>query len=125
MADGISSGLANNFLNTVRGTSYSAAGTFVKLHTGAPGPAGTSNASVVTTRQSATFGAASGGAIALTNAPSFAMTATETITDITVWDSATTGNFLWSAQLSTPKTVANGDTLTLNSCGFSLTPTAS
>lgn len=126
MADGLSSGLANNLLNTLRGSAYSVNNVYVKLHGGAPGAAGTSNASAVTTRSLATFAAASGGAIALTGTnPSWSMTASETITDISVWDSSTAGNFLWSATLTTPKTVANGDTLTLNTCGLSLTPVAS
>lgn len=126
MADGLSSGLANNLLNTLRGTSYSVSNVYVKLHTGSPGSAGTSNASAVTTRSLATFSAASGGAIALTGTnPSWSMTTSETITDISVWDSSSAGNFLWSATLTTPKTVANGDTLTLNTCGLSLTPVAS
>lgn len=126
MADGLSSGLANNLLNTLRGSAYSVSGVYVKLHTGLPGSAGTSNASAVTTRSIATFAAASGGAIALTGTnPSWSMTTSETVTDISVWDSSTAGNFLWSATLTTPKTVANGDTLTLNTCGLSLTPIAS
>lgn len=126
MADGLSSGLANNLLNTLRNTSYAVATTFVKLHTGAPGSAGTANASAVTTRSAATFAAASGGAIALTGTnPNWSMTTTETITDISVWDASSAGNFLWSAALSVTKTVANGDTLTLNTCGLSLTPLAS
>ena len=80
----------------------------------------------MTTRSIATFATASGGAIALTGTnPSWSMTTSETVTDISVWDSSTAGNFLWSAVLTTPKTVANGDTLTLNTCGLSLTPVAS
>lgn len=126
MADGLSSGLANNLLNTLRGTAYSVSGVYVKLHTGSPGSAGTSSPSAVTTRSIATFATASGGAIALTGTnPSWSMTTSETVTDISVWDSSTAGNFLWSAVLTTPKTVANGDTLTLNTCGLSLTPVAS
>jgi hypothetical protein len=49
MATGISVGQANAFLDTWLATVY------VKWHVGDPGSAGTSNASHVTTRSSATF----------------------------------------------------------------------
>lgn len=118
--------LANNWLNMLRGTAFTApTGLYVKLHTGDPGAAGSANASVVTTRSVLTLAAASAGAVALTGTqPSWSMTSAETISFISVWDNASAGNFLWSAQLSVAKTVANGDTLTLTTCGLSLTPLA-
>ena len=121
--------LANSLLNTVRGTSFSNAATYVALHTsvGDPGSAGTSNASAgSTTRSAVTFAAASGGAIALTGTqPTWTNGGTsETIQYISVWSAATGGTFLWSAQLTAPKAWASGDTLTLTSCGLSLTPLA-
>lgn len=122
--------LANSWANTIRGggagTSYTApAAVYIKLHTGDPGAAGTSNASANTTRQAATFGAASSGAIALTNTPSWATWAagTETITDISCWDASTSGNCLWTGTLSGGgATVNNGDTLNLTACTFTVTP---
>ena len=55
--------LANNWLNMLRGTAFTApTGVYAKLHIGDPGAAGTNNASAVTTRQAVTFGAASAGA---------------------------------------------------------------
>jgi hypothetical protein len=48
------------------------------------------------------------------------MTATESISHISIWDASTAGNFLWSAALSVTKSVQSGDTLTLTSCGLSL-----
>lgn len=118
--------LANNWLNMLRGTAFTApAALYVKLHTGDPGSAASANASAVTTRSQLTLAAASGGAVALTGTqPSWSMTTSETISYISVWDSLSAGNFLWSAQLSVAKTVANGDTLTLTTCGLSLTPLA-
>lgn len=117
--------LANNWLNMLRGTAFTApAATYIKLHTADPGAAGTSNPSAVTTRQAATFSAASSGALALSNSPSFSMTATETITHISVWDASTAGNFLWSAALTTSKSVVNTDTLTFTTLGVSLSPLA-
>lgn len=121
------SNLANKMLDHLRGgTAWTQpAGLYVKLHIGDPGSAGTTSPSAVTTRSQATYAAAASGAIALTGTnPSWSMTATETITHVSVWDASTSGNFLWSAALSASKSVVNGDTLTLTSLGFSLTPLA-
>ena len=117
--------LANNWLNMLRATAFTApAGTFIKLHTADPGAAGATAPSAVTTRQSATFSAAASGAIALSNSPAFTMTSTETISHISVWDASTAGNLLWTATLTTPKSVVNTDTLTFTTLGVSLTPLA-
>jgi hypothetical protein len=116
---------AHQWLNWIRGTATTApAGTFIKLHIGDPGSAGTTNPSAVTTRQSATFSAAAAGAIALSNSPAFTMTATETITHISVWSDVSAGNFLWSAALTSSKAVVNTDTLTFTSVGVALSPLA-
>jgi hypothetical protein len=116
---------ANAWLNVLRGTTFTgAAGTFVQLHTADPGASGTTAVSAVTTRQSATFSAASAGAIALSNSPAFTMTATETITHISVWSASSAGTFYWSAALSSSKAVVNTDTLTFTSIGISLSPLA-
>lgn len=118
-------GLANPLLNTVNGTSFSITSVYVQLHIGDPGAAGTSNPSVVTTRQLATFLTAASGALALSVSPTaWNMTATETIQAISLWSAATAGTFYWSASLAVNKTVANGDTLTLNTCGLSFAPLA-
>jgi hypothetical protein len=116
---------ANAWLNVLRGTTFTGiAGTFIQLHTADPGAAGTTAISAVTTRQSATFSAAAAGAIALSNSPAFTMTATETITHISVWSASTAGNFHWSAALTASKAVVNTDTLTFTAVGVSLTPIA-
>jgi hypothetical protein len=115
--------LANQLLNTVQGTSFVVPATWIQLHTGDPGAAGTANLSAVTTRQQATFAIASGGAIALSAAPlPFLMTTTETIVAISVWTASTGGLPLWDVALSAPQSVANGDTVTLNTCGLSIGP---
>jgi hypothetical protein len=117
--------LANAMLNGIRGTAFNNASTFIALHVGDPGAVGTANPSAVTLRQSATFAAAATGAIALSASPTaWNMTTGESITHISVWTAASSGQFLWSAALSVSKTVANGDTLTLNTCGLSLAPLA-
>jgi hypothetical protein len=115
--------LANKILDHLRGgTAWTQpSGLYVKLHLGDPTGAGTSLPSVVTTRSAITFAAASGGIISLTGTnPSWSMTATESISHISVWDAATAGNFLWSAGLTVTKSVQAGDTLTLTSCQLSL-----
>lgn len=102
------------------------AGNFVKLHTGDPGASATTAPSANTTRVSATFSAASAGAVALSNTPTWASWAagSETISHISVWDASTAGTFLYSAALTASKAVANGDTLTLTSLSVSLAPLA-
>ena len=96
MAYGIATtGLANALLNTIKGTSFAAPATWIQLHTGDPGAAGTANLSAVTTRQQATFATASGGAIALASTPTpFNMTATETIGGVVI------GHFLFGEAIS-------------------------
>jgi hypothetical protein len=126
MADGLSTvNFANALLNTINNTSFAIAAIWVQLHIGTPGANGTSQPSAVTTRQQATFSAASAGAIALASSPTaWNMTATETITDISVWTLSSAGLFLWSAPLTISKNVSSGDTLTLNTCGLSFSPLA-
>jgi hypothetical protein len=118
--------LANKWLDMLRAVAFTApAAEWVKVHIGDPGSAGTANASAVTTRSQATHAAAASGAIALTSTlPSFAMTTTETISHISVWDASSAGNFLYSGALSVSKAVVNGDTLTITTLGVSLTPLA-
>lgn len=119
--------LANAMLNGVRNVSFAVASTYVQVHTADPGASGTTAVSAgSTTRSAVTFAAASSGAIALTGTqPSWTNGGTsETITHISVWSASTSGNFLWSAALTTGKTWASDDTLTLTSCGLSLSPLA-
>ncbi|CPS10401.1 gp34 protein [Mycobacteroides abscessus] len=119
--------LANKILDHLRGGTAWAqpGGLWVRLHTADPGAAGTAAGSAVSARSQAAFAAAASGAIALTGTnPSWSMTATETITHISIWDASTGGNFQWSAVLSVPKSVQSGDTLTLTNCGLSLGPLA-
>ena len=117
--------LANNWLNMLRAVAFTApAGTFVKLHTADPGVAGATAPSAVVTRNSAVFNAAAGGALSLSTLGAYTMTASETITHISVWDAATVGNFLFSGALTTAKAVVNTDTLTFTSLAVSLAPIA-
>lgn len=120
--------LANKWLDMLAGAAFTApTTTAVKLHTGDPGAAATTNASSVTTRPAVTWAAASAGSKASNNTPSWASwagTNGEVVTHISVWDATTAGNFLFSAALTASKTVNTGDTLNLTALSFAFTPIA-
>lgn len=129
MAIGAAAATANGWLNVLRGTTYTGlAGLFVKLHTSAgdPGAAGTSNPSAVTTRNALSLNVPSGGSSTLASLASYAMTATETIRYVSMWDTVgpAGGTFVASGQLSADKSVNNGDTLSFTTFTLSITPTA-
>lgn len=116
MATGIASGQADAILDALcRSVTYSdPAGFFLKLHTGDPGAAGTSNAATETTRQAVTFSAASGGAI--TNSADITWTnvsTSETYSHWSAWSADPAGTFLCSDDLATPRAVTAGDTFTI------------
>lgn len=120
--------LANKWLDMLAGTAFTAPSSAnVKLHTGDPGSAGTSNASAETTRKALTWSAASAGSKAIAaTLPSWATwsAGSETISHISVWDNISAGNFLFSVALTASKSVTNGDTLNLTSLTFAFTPIA-
>jgi hypothetical protein len=123
--------LANAWLSTLRGggngVSFTApASTHVKLHIADPGAAGATAPSAETDRMALEYAAPSGASMASSNEPSWGPwdQGTETISDISVWDDATAGNFLYSAELTTPREVQDNDTLNLTSVTFALTPVA-
>lgn len=124
MADGLSTTVANAALTSIVGTNANN----VQLHTGAPGSAGTSNVSSVTTRPAATWAAASGGAVSTNGtAPAWsnwAGTSPEVDTDISLWSASSSGTFGFSMQLSSSVTMHTGDSLTLTTITVTL-PTAS
>jgi hypothetical protein len=120
--------LANKWLDMLGATAFTApTNTYVKLHTGDPGSAGTANASANTTRVILAWSAASAGSKAITSTlPSWATWASgsETITHISVWDNLTAGNFLYSVALTVSKAITNGDTLNLTAHTIAFTPIA-
>lgn len=106
------------------GTAFTAPSAwYVKLHTGDPGEAGTANAATETTRKSVTsWAASSGGSKASSAAVSWtSYPAAETITHVSIWDASTSGNCLGSGALTASKTLAIGDTLTINSGSITIT----
>jgi hypothetical protein len=126
--DGLATGLANSWLDTLANTAYSQTVTYIQLHTGDPGAAGTANISVgSTTRVVLAWSAAAAGSKAITTTlPVWTNGGTtETITNITGWTLATAGVFKFSITLTASKAWGSGDTLTLNTCTISLTPLAS
>jgi len=105
--------LARAILNKVfRGTDFTVAGVYVKLHIGDPGEDGTANAAGNTSRQQATFGtAASGGAISNTTLLEWlAVSTTEVYSHVSLWDASSGGNCLWKGPLAASKSVNAGDT---------------
>lgn len=113
MTVGQSTAWAHPILNLLRATNITApAGVYLKVHTGDPGSAGTSNASAETTRKAVTFGAPSAGSSAA-SAVSWATwsAGSETISHVSLWDASTNGTFIQSGALAASKAVTNGDTL--------------
>lgn len=129
MTAGISVGnVANGWLNTLRGTTFTGiTNVYVKLHTADPGAAGaTAAAAGSTTRVVITWSAASAGTITMTGtAPSWTNGGTsETLTHVSFWDASTAGNFLGSSALTSSQAWASGNTFTLTAQTWSLTPVA-
>jgi hypothetical protein len=119
---GLSTTLANSALSTIIGSAA-----FVKLHTGDPGSAGTSNASAETTRKAVTWGSPSAASVAATSTlPSWTSWAvgSETITHISYWSLVSGGTFQGSQALTASKAVTNGDTLNLTALSYSASPVA-
>ena len=116
MATGLSSYLANKFLDAVgNATAYSAANVYVKLHIGEPGANGTANPATETTRKSISFSAASAGVLTSDADVSWENIAgSEDATFFTVWDNLTAGNFLFSGTVAGNAYTA-GDTFTIPS----------
>lgn len=132
MADGFSqANFLHALLNHWRGgaTWSPPSSLYAKLHTGQPGAAFTSNASVVTTRALIAFAAAASNAIAQSGTtPSFTgagISTTETVTDVSIWDASTAGNPQYSAPLTVSKTWANGDVINLTTYSLGAGPQAS
>jgi hypothetical protein len=94
---------------------------YVKLHTGDPGEAATSNAAANTSRQSASWAAASSGSIATDATITWTnVSTTETYTHWSLWDNSTAGNALWTGALSSSAAVTAGDTFQITSLTLSL-----
>ncbi|MGH3795929.1 MAG: phage tail fiber protein [Pseudonocardiaceae bacterium] len=125
MTVGLAPATANSYLSVFRGTAYTApAGTFVELHIGDPGVAGTTNPSAVTTRLAIAWAAPSGGSMVLSSLAGFSMTTAETISHVAIWSASSAGTFLQSAALSASQAVINGSTLNFTTFTLAFTPIA-
>lgn len=106
------------FNNTAFGA---VANVYMKLHTGDPGDAGTSNAATETTRQSVSFGAASGGTISNDAQIQWTNVAgSEDYTHFSLWDHVSAGNCLFTGTI-TANAVTAGDTFTIATGDLDLT----
>ncbi|MEM9515424.1 MAG: hypothetical protein AAGA42_11270 [Actinomycetota bacterium] len=117
--------LENELLDHALGTGAFTApsGTYVQLHTGVPGETGANNVSAETTRQAATWAAASGGVAQLSADLTWSnwSAGPETITHISIWDAASAGNCLFTGALSASKAIVNTDDLVLDATNTSIT----
>jgi hypothetical protein len=94
---------------------------YVKLHTGDPGEAGTSNAATEATRKVVTFSAASSGAITSSATVEWTnVSTTETYSHWSLWDASTAGNCLWTGALSSSAAVTAGDTFQITQLQLTL-----
>lgn len=129
MAVGIAAAILNSWLDGLcRSVTWTEpAGFFVKLHTGDPGSAGTSNAAGETDRVAVTFSAASGGAITNSAAVEWTNVSTaETYSHVSFWDASTGGTFLGSDDLAVARAVQVGDNFTIaaGDLDLAITPVA-
>lgn len=105
MAEGFGSAGANTALDAL-----AAAYPWIKLHTAAPGSAGTSNAATETTRKQATWAAASGGSVANSAALTWTNIAgSQDATHFTAWTASSAGTFGFSGTI-TANAYTAGDT---------------
>lgn len=105
MAEGFGSAGANTALDAL-----AAAYPWIKLHTAAPGSAGTSNAATETTRKQATWAAASGGSVASSNTLTWTSIAgSQDATHFSAWTASSAGNFGFSGTI-TANAYTAGDT---------------
>jgi hypothetical protein len=115
MTVGFSTAAANTHLDN-QGTAYP----WVKLHTGDPGSAGTSNAATETTRKQATWSSASSASkttsadLVWTN-----VAGSEDYTHFSLWSASSAGNFGGSGTV-TANAVTAADTFTIPSGSLTL-----
>lgn len=116
MAEGLSVTAANAQLDAL-----AAAYPWIKPHTGAPGPNGTSNAATETTRKQASWAAASGGSIATSAQLQWTNVAgTEDWTKFSAWSASSGGTFGFSGDITANALIA-GDTMTIATGGLTAT----
>jgi hypothetical protein len=117
----ISNYAENKLLETLSNTSFSVANTYIKLHTGDPGEAGTDNAATNATRKVVTWSAAASGSMATAATAEWTnVSTTETYTHWSLWDASSSGNCLWTGALASSAAVTAGDTFQITSLTLTL-----
>ena len=129
MADNISAAVANAVLGLMlNGTSWPGyAATYVQLHTGAPGAAGTTNVAGNNVRQAAgAFNTPASGATTNSAPVNWSSVSTsETYSHVSLWSAASGGGFIASGSI-TAGAILVGQTFTIPAGGLSVTlPVAS
>ncbi len=105
MAENWSTAAANAALDALL-----AAYPWIKLHTGAPGSAGTSNAAAETTRKQATWTSAAAGAASNSGALAWTSVAgSETYTKFSAWSASSAGSFGFSGSVTASAIVSGND----------------
>lgn len=114
--------LINALFNNASPAALQLANRYIKLHTGAPGVNGTSNAATETTRKSITGAASSAGVFtSVADLIWTAVAASETYTHVSIWDDPTAGNCLWVGSLSSGVAVTSGGTFTISTGNLTVT----
>lgn len=126
MAVGLSVAAASDLLDSLLESSA----TYIQLHTGDPGSAGTTTIANETDRQQVTSWTGTNAARAngnlLTWSSVTVTSGTQTYTHASVWDAASAGNFLISGTLTASGPVSSGDTFQIAIGAVDVTiPTAS
>lgn len=117
----ISNYAENALLDSIRGVSYSAAATYIKLHLGDPGEDGTSNPAAETTREAVSWSAASSGSLVSSATVEWTnVSTTEIYTHWSLWDASTAGNCLWTGALGASASMTAGDTFQITSLTLTL-----
>jgi len=130
MTAGLSATIANQILDSLfSAAAFTApAASYIQLHTGDPGAAGTASVSSYTTRTAVTWAAAAGGSKSIsapvTVTASWSGTNNEVIRYVSFWSAVTGGTFVASDQLAAPVTMSTGAPLTLSSLSAPITPIA-
>jgi len=131
MPIGMNPVVANAFLDSLfSGAAWTPpAASYVQLHTGDPGVAGTASISSYTTRTVLAWASSVNGSKSITGlvtiTSSWTGTSPETVTHVSYWDSLTGGLFVISDQLALPVRMTTGAPLTIPSLTAPLTPIAS
>lgn len=125
MADNLTDTVENQLLDALVGTAAYSVTTPIKLAlvtaNGSDSAAGTEVSGGSYSRQSITFGAASGGSITNSAKVTFANMPTATVVGIELWDSAGTPKRLAHGSLTASKSLVSGDTLEFAASSVTLT----